>query len=191
QNIKIEENLPGDLPPSFRLNNNKLSYLLTARIDVPRWPDWTNKRNLVIYRTKEESGSADEPTSVAPVEIPESQLVEQSQGITFEEAANHLWTNRADDESLAQIVEAVTGMRLPMQAIIERRLLYAGDDNPNPYPDGHTVWARYPDPPVSMSLCIRHDQADDFEQMGREPWDGIGVILGWDSDHGRLRVQVE
>ena len=75
--------------------------------------------------------------------------------------------------------------------MVERRLLYAGDDDPHLYKDGYAIWAHYPDPALPMVIYVPHELADEFEQIGRDAWSGRGTIVGWDRRHGRLQVKLE
>ena len=111
--------------------------------------------------------------------------------LTFDETASHLWALREERQQLEMVVEAITGLSFQVSAVVERRLLYGGDDDPNVYPDGYSVWAHYPDPKLPMVLYVPHDLADEFEQAGREPWHGRGTVIGWDWPHGRLQVKIE
>lgn len=111
-------------------------------------------------------------------------------GITFEETIGHIWSVREDDEQAEMLVEAVRGLSFPLSAIVERRLLYDADE-PLGQRDGHVVWARYPDPPMPLTLYVPRHLGDDFEQAGRDLWHGQGTIIGYDRRHNRVQVQVE
>ena len=89
------------------------------------------------------------------------------------------------------LAEAVSGLGFEMEAIVERRLLYSGEEDPHLYPDGYAVWAHHSDPPLPMVLYVPHELADEFENIGRDLWRGRGTIVGWDSRHGRLQVQID
>ncbi len=89
------------------------------------------------------------------------------------------------------LVEAVAGLSFTMEAIVERRLLYSGDDDPHVFQDGYAVWAHYPEPPLPLVLYVPHQLADEFEQIGRDVWRGRGTIVGWDQRHRRLQVKLE
>ena len=177
----IECPIPEDAPPSFDLGDNKLLWRVVARIDVPRWPDWTDTQSIVILPL----GSLAPPV---PSEVPDTPPTEN---ITFTETVNQLWPIRDDRESRDLLIQAIAGMTFHIEAIIERRLLYSGDGRPEVYPNGHAVWARFPTPELPMVLYVPHDLGEEFEQMGRQVWKGRGTVLGWDRDHGRLELKVE
>ena len=187
--------LPDDAPYSIDLDDNDLIWTATLRIDIPRWPDWRRTIPLLVVPNSDPSSAALAKAGVASDKdaiTPAAQTgVSPAGEITFAETANHLWSVRDDREQTVTLVDAVTGLTLDLQAIVERRLLYAGDDDPHVYENGYAVWAHYPSPEVPMVLYVPHEFADEFEQIGRDVWQGRGTIVGFDARHGRLQVKLE
>ena len=114
-----------------------------------------------------------------------------AEGVTFVETVTQIWAVRDDRDQLEMVVDAVTGLSFTIEAQVERRLLYAGDEDPHVYKDGYAVWARYPDPRLPLVLYVPHDLGDEFEQLGRGIWTGSGVVVGWDNLHGRLQIKLD
>lgn len=197
----LRVDVPEDAPHSIDLNDNDLIWSAKLRVDIPRWPDWVKEIQLQVVP----SGKADElvetaepPTVTAPAPTsapaPASATPQPSPstgGITFAETAAHLWESRGNRQQTATLVEAVTGLTFDFEANIERRLLYAGDEDPHVYEDGYAVWARFTDPELPMVLYVPHELADEFEQVGRGAWAGRGTIVGWDSLHDRLQIKLQ
>ena len=182
QEFNLKFQVPGDVPYSFDLSDNDLKWEINVRVDIPRWPDWTKSLKILIL-PGEEAGLA------APTQ-PVEQQPALAADITFAETASHLWSSREDEEQLETLVAAVTGMTFQLDTFIERRLLYAGDEDPHLYPDGYAVWARHTEPPLPLVLYVPHDLADEFEQAGRDVWKCRGTIVGWDHQHRRLQIKV-
>ncbi|MEL6106917.1 MAG: hypothetical protein AAFU85_12805 [Planctomycetota bacterium] len=182
QQFDLKFQVPDDVPYSFDLSDNDLKWDINVRVDIPRWPDWTKSLKILILPGEEAAYVA----TRQPVE-PQPGL---GSDITFAETADHLWNSREDDEQLETLVAAVTGMTFQLETMIERRLLYAGDEDPHLYPDGYAVWARHTDPPLPLVLYVPHDLADEFEQAGRDAWQCRGTIVGWDHQHRRLQIKV-
>lgn len=182
--------VPSDAPYSIDLDDNDLIWDATLRVDIPRWPDWTQDIQLeVVPSGKQAAVVATVADDVTPVP---AQPASTSTGeITFRETAEHLMSLRGDREQLGTLTEAVTGMTFDIEAVVERRLLYSGDDDPHVYPDGYAVWAHFPDPELPMVLYVPHEMADEFEHMGQDVCRGKGKIVGWDHLHGRLQVKLE
>ncbi|TWU51023.1 hypothetical protein Poly51_43170 [Rubripirellula tenax] len=184
----ISFSLPADAAYTISLTNNELMWTADARIDIPRWPDWTKSMRIRVVPTGkpiERASESSGPTNVIPPE-PEPSGGE----ITFAETARHVFAVRDDRSQVEMLVEAVTGMAFDIEAEIERRLLYAGDEDPHVYKNGFAVWAKVPDPPLPLVLYVPHDLGDEFEQAGRGLWRGKGSIVGWDSLHGRLQIKL-
>ena len=180
--LPIRFKVPRDAPYSLDLPSNKLIWKLELRIDIPRWPDWV-KRSVFSVVPSGEAATQSTP----PISKPDD-LAESTSGITFQETTNHLWQVRDDANQRDVLVDAVRGMTFSVSAIVERRLLYGGDHDVNPFPGGHSVWARAPDPGLPLVLFVPHDMGDEFEQLGRQQWSGVAKVVGWDTDHGRLQL---
>jgi hypothetical protein len=181
------------------LDDNSLVWSATLRVDIPRWPDWVQEVPLRVVPSGEAAdvmeaaiGQLDSaPHLDAAPSHDRSPAGQPDQGITFQETASHLWAMRSDRDQVETLAEAVTGLTFDLEAVIERRLLYAGEDDPHVYEDGYAVWAHYTGPELPMVLYVPHELADDFEQLGRDVWKGRGTIVGWDGVHGRLQIKLE
>ena len=184
--------IPVNAPYSLSLDDNDLVWSANVRIDIPRWPDWRRTFPLSVIPSAE---SVDARTigAMDPEPVRTTAVSPEPEGgeITFAETVGHLWAVRQDREQTKRLVDAVTGLTFDLQASIERRLLYSGDDDPHLFKGGHAIWAHFPDPELPMVLYIPRDLADEFEQIGREVWAGRGTVVGWDHRHGRLQVRIE
>ena len=180
--------LPDDAPFSVDLNDNDLIWTAKVRVDIPKWPDWTKDLKIHIAPSGEPL-PAPAPTRAAAA--PPEPTGTESAGITFAETAQHLWSVRDDVEQVDTLVEAVSGLTFQLDALVERRLLYSGEEDPQVYEDGYAIWAHHTDPPLPMVLYVPHELADEFEQIGRDQWSGRGTIVGWDHQHRRLQIKLE
>jgi hypothetical protein len=192
QDFEFEFPVPDDVPYSFDLNDNDLNWTVELRVDIPRWPDWTKSLKLQVYPDGGESADSSGRHRVAEADADPGWQNEppSEDSITFAETAAHLWSVREDDEQVDLLVDAVTGLTFDIDTQIERRLLYSGPEDPDVYPDGYAVWARYIDPPLPLALYVPHELGDEFEQAGSDNWTVRGTIIGWDRRHGRLQIKV-
>lgn len=195
--FKLDFQLPDNAPYSIDLSDNDLIWSAALRVDIPRWPDWTKEIALTVVPSGEavdqvtDSGG-EQNMPPLPVEPPVVGADGDSgSDITFAETAQHLWSTRQDREQVEMLVEAVSGLTFSIEAIVERRLLYSGEEDPHVYKDGYAVWAHFTDPPLPLVVYVPHELADEFERAGRDGWQGRGTIVGWDSQHGRLQVKLE
>ena len=187
--IPLSVQLPDDAPYSIDLPDNDLIWNTLLRIDIPRWPDWTQTIPIVVVpsgKNLEQSRHRDtvDQTPIAPAG-------QQESSITFAETAQHFWALKDDQSSVDELVEAVSGLTFDLEAFVERRLLYSGDEDPHLYEDGYAVWAHYTEPALPLVLYVPHEMADEFEQAGRDLWRGRGTIVGWDHGHRRLQIKLE
>ena len=194
--VPLSVQLPDDAPYSIKLTHNELIWSTLLRVDIPRWPDWTKELPISVVPSGEqvvEQSPAQNSTQASLASSANDDSVDHDSPsvITFAETAQHLWSLREDQESLADLVDAVSGLTFDVDAVVERRLLYSGDEDPHLYEDGHAVWAHYTEPPLPMVLYVPHDLGDEFEQIGRGVWKGRGTVVGWDKRHRRLQVKVE
>lgn len=184
--------LPGDVPYSIDLSDNDIRWRVTVRIDIPKWPDWSQSFDIAVVPSGEQPQPLppSEAEATMHVETVTSEHTTDESGLTFAETAAHIWSSRSDRDQVDLLVEAVTGLTFDIDANVERRLLYSGDEDPHVYADGYAVWAHYIDPPLPLVLYVPHDLADEFEQIGRDSWHGRGTVVGWDHQHRRLQIKL-
>jgi hypothetical protein len=202
--------IPEDSAYSLDLDDNKLIWNITLRVDIPNWPDWVKEFPLTIVPSAEapsklpersspqfgghQRSAAHDDQAAIPVTATVDDQVDEpdgSDGVSFAETVTHLWKARERRDQVDLLVEAVSGLTFEIEAVVERRLLYSGDDDPHVYRDGYAVWAHFPEPPLPMVLYVPHRLADDFEQVGRDLWRGRGQVVGWDRQHGRLQIRLQ
>ncbi|OUW85542.1 MAG: hypothetical protein CBD74_03285 [Saprospirales bacterium TMED214] len=199
--------LPEDAALSVNLKENSLIWSVEVEVDIPRWPDWRKNQSIYIVPTNEKRlGLGSDQSGAGVTRASDTLAQEKSQasdsatensnsmmaaGVTFVETVAQIWAVRDDRDQLEMVVDAVIGLSFTIEAQVERRLLYAGDEDPNVYKDGYAVWARYPGPRLPLVLYVPHDLGDEFEQLGRGAWTGRGVVVGWDSLHGRLQIKLD
>lgn len=191
QRFPIELPIPVDAPLSINLSSNMLSWEVSVRVRLASWPDWKRSTKIQVVPSADDSIAAT-PTAT-PMATPSSFSDPDSVddvGITFDETVRHLWTVKDDRVTTDELVSAVSGMTFDVVATIQRRLLYAGDDDAHLHPGGFAVWAAAVDPPLPLVMYVPKHLGDEFEQIGGAVWRGRGTIVGWDHRHGRLQVRL-
>src|SRR6056297_940080 len=189
QSIALKIQIPATEAYSFDLGDNEIRWTAKVRIDIPRWPDWYQTIKLSVVPAADTAD--DHSAVVGNAAGTASPMAEDAAAdITFAETAEHLFALRGDRDRVEVLTAAVTGLTFPIEAFVERRLLYAGDDAAHLDKDGYAVWAHYTEPALPMVLYVPRDMADDFEQVGRDLWRGSGTIVGWDSEHRRLQIKL-
>jgi sporulation-control protein spo0M len=189
--------IPADAPYSVDLSDNDLIWRASLRVDIPRWPDWQKELNIAVVpnATSSQMGvrEIEHVNKIGPVAPMADVPLSANDGsvVTFAETANHVWSMRDNNDAATMLAEAVTGLSFMIEAKIERRLLYSGEDDPHVYPNGYAIWAHYTDPPLPLALYVPHELGDEFEQAGQGIWKGQGTIVGWDHVHRRLQIRVD
>ncbi len=199
--VPLAVQMPSDAPYSIKLSDNELIWSALVRIDIPRWPDWTRDIAIAVVPPDNpavEAGAASQASDrqVSATVQGQSAVSQDPErvapsAITFTETAQHFWNLRDDRDGVNELAEAVSGLTFDVDAFVERRLLYSGDDDPHVFKDGYAVWAHFTEPPLPLVLYVPHDLADEFEQIGRDLWKGRGTIVGWDDSHRRLQIKLE
>ena len=184
--------VPPEAPYSLDLDDNELIWSAKLRVDIPRWPDWKKELKFsVVPSASPDEASGPPMESGRPGRAASGGAAEPGSEISFAETVGHFWNVRDDDTQAETLADAVAGLTFEVEACVERRLLYSGDEDPHVHEDGHAVWAHFPEPPLPLVLYVPHHLADEFEQIGRERWKGRGTIVGWDARHGRLQIKLE
>jgi hypothetical protein len=186
----LDVSLPADAPYSVDLSDNKLIWNTKVRVDIPRWPDWTKDLRIMVAPSGEQLPEAHTSRPPAAVTTGPTDTAGDG-GITFAETAQHVWSVRDDVDQVETLVDAVSGLAFQLDAIVERRLLYSGEEDPHVYEGGYAIWAHHPEPPLPLVLYVPHELADEFEQIGRDKWSGRGTIVGWDHQHRRLQIRLD
>ncbi len=172
--------LPDNAAPTLMLNDNQLLWSLQATVDIPRWPDWKEKKSVtVVPRQNHEvdpakSGAAE---TVAPQ-------------ISFAETAKLIWTVRDDPDQVERVVSAVIGLQMEFPCVILRRRL--ADDLPtkHAYPDGTIVQARFSHPELPLTLYAPSERTEEFHEQAGETWQGRGTVVGFDYESQSLQIRI-
>ena len=143
-NIPLQVQLPDDAPYSISLNSNELIWSTLLRIDIPRWPDWTKTMPITVVPSGKppEPAKAEATPAVASAVSP-SDSSDSETGITFAETAQHFWGLKDDHDSVSELADAISGLTFDIEAFVERRLLYSGEEDPHVFKDGYAIWAHY------------------------------------------------
>ncbi|MEM9646292.1 MAG: hypothetical protein AAF989_14975, partial [Planctomycetota bacterium] len=194
--LPVEVAMPETDAFTCDLGDNEIKWSVRFLIDIPRWPDYRQTIEVELVPSDVDAGEATVSNlpraDAVSTAAPDGAGADVGSGgdITFSETVAHFYAIRGDDEQAELLAEAVIGLSFEIEAFVERRLLYSGDEDPHVYEDGYAVWAHYSDPPLPLALYVPHHLADEFEQAGRDLWRGRGTVVGWDRDHGRLQIKL-
>ncbi len=186
--------IPRDAVYSIDLSDNDLIWSANLRVDIPRWPDWRMDLPLVVLPAVGGGDAIRSPLehqTASPLAADVAISHADDSVVTFEETAKHLWKVRDNPDAAKMLADAVTGLSFKIQATLERRLLYSGEDDPHVYPNGYAIWARHTEPPLPLVIYVPRELGDEFEQLGEGNWEGQATVVGWDRVHRRLQIKID
>jgi len=213
--------VPADAPYSIKLSDNELIWGIEFRVDIPRWPDWVERRTLqVLPPIKSEGQVAASPsldeaeqtiaandgavsaTKIADQSGPVAAVVSSandatdhaSTGVSFDETIRLIASYADNQENIEMVTEAVIGMQMEATFTVDRRLLYAGDEQQHMERGEKAWWAiarphGQSDSPVRLVVYVKDNECADWQAGQVEDRTGRVEVLGYDSAHDRLRIR--
>lgn len=140
QSFDFEFNVPRPAAPSMKMVDNEINWTVTLRIDIPRWPDWSESFPLIV-----------EPSSQAE----ETGRIEEAQATSAEDE----WLDQVIDQ-LQEATDA-TSLRLILDAIREHEFQMAlevdGDSDElmtNYTPEVPGKWLSTYDSRHALEVCL-------------------------------------
>lgn len=194
QDFEFQFELPKQVAPSLKFSDNAIKWTVEARIEIPRWPDWTKRFDLVVSpqaslaATSLESVSTDEAklSGLVPLDQPKAAADIE----WFQQVSGQLQQVAHQSEQLAQVVAAVRNFEFPLQGRIENRI---------EAPDLETTedqsqlrqaqwWTAYCSQlNQGLVLAWQHTPSAIVPQA---QWSGWAAIVGYDVDAQRILMVV-
>lgn len=190
--IELAIRLPQTTGFTMSLGDNSIQWLTQIRIDIPRWPDWTDKQDFELIPSPDalESNISDQASATARSGFPSDASEAEGPAVTFESTIELIDSLNGDRHQIERIVEAVR--ELPMQlTIVPQRRELAAATSPYAYPTGHVVIGHTSNPRLPVVMFIPRSLADEFEQATDRQWQGEGSIVGYEHHVGRLQLRIE
>lgn len=188
--LPVNVELPAEPIFSLDLGSNSVIWSGKLRIDIPRWPDWTKVVPFTVYPPQISDVVPEVVEKAPPLKSVPVDDFSQSQEISFAETVAMVHASLDDNDTVDELVEAVTGLPMRITAVIEGRVVYEGND-PHGHPKGYSVLAHSEGNQLPMQIFIRAEQRDQFSQLSRMVWAGTGQIVGYSHRLDRLLVKVD
>ncbi|MEM1226001.1 MAG: sporulation protein [Planctomycetota bacterium] len=205
QDFSIEVPLQEDFPYSMSLPANDLVWQLQTRVDLPRWPDWYRREYLQVVPIQDTESSFDAALEMddSPIEartvngntLSAEQRTQPppagAPAITFAETMQMIQASGSDVDQIRQVVRAVASIQLSATLDVDRRLLYAGDEQAF-MNRGETAWwvlAAGDAPAVRMTLFAPSRFTQIWTDGNRNGITGQLILLGYDSGEDRVRAR--
>ncbi len=183
---------PADGPPTMELPDNNIKWDFLLRVDIPKWPDFKHAEKLTVQMaTMADRKTEFDTVKVTATSVKSEDKVADETNISFAETANFLLAAQGDHEQIDTLIEAVLGLEFTLSVIIERFVLYAGVEDRNySYPQGRTAFAEDAQSDLLLTLYFPPASGQAIDLQEKQAWSGQAKIVGYDFQHGRLRLKV-
>ena len=199
----VSEHLQIPLPDSdawsLDVSDNKIKWTIDVRIDIPRFPDWSQKTTLQMIPARFLQGSA---TNTAPSD--------SSGPISFDKASNTFADHATIEETApatvfelvsainnadrygnerTQVISAVGGQTFGIAVIVDRTsttLEFAESVRPE-HQQGRTILGKLAGTDQDVQLFTRQHNNAAIDAIARdEVWESQATVAKWDSLYNRL-----
>ncbi len=173
--------IPESAPPSMKFTHNEIKWTSELRIDIPKWPDWKKETPLFV---KVGPPSSTSPSNVVSG-LSNSNMVDSDPWLT--EVYQQVIQSSDDGDRLAAVVEAVGeqafNITIDLQGAVDEPL----DSNL----DEGGLWLAAIDSNRNVRLVCRVAEGIDAQAMQWvDGWQGTALIIGFDSDSGRVMLRL-
>lgn len=183
---------------SLTIDDNKLSWMMDVRIDIPRWPDWSEKFTLQMLPSKFLSETA--PSQTAASEGADD-LVQMSNGGTtagqpqVQEVSSLFELLSAIDSSdrygneRSQVIAASEGQVFDVAIIVERVSTTLGMNNEltESHRQGRTILGTIAGTKQEVQLFAQQMNNSQVDAVARdEVWECKATVQKWDTLYNRL-----
>jgi len=190
QSSEFQFTLPTQVAPSLKFSDNHIKWNVEARIEIPRWPDWTKVFELVVSPQAASAETGLDGTGTSAVESPMLVAFDEpktpSDGDWFEQVLGQLRKVAHESEPLAQVLAAVRDFEFPLKARLENAIDTPEFDDERQFAQWNQAqwWAAYSQQ-ANQSVALAWLRAPRAIQPGAE-WSGWAAIVGYDVDAQRV-----
>lgn len=179
QSFDFAFEVPESAAPSLKLSDNELTWELEVRIDIPRWPDWSQRFALIVGP----DGTGAAPAGIAEgTDTPSAESDEPD--AWFDQVVQQVLQSRHDSERMRRVIEAVRDevftIRVDLLGMQPPPLGRNGDDS------GTWVRARHRAHDVSIALRLLEDE---MPPAPTRDWIGTARLLAFDESNQGLVME--
>ncbi len=183
---------------SLTIDDNKLTWVMDVRIDIPRWPDWSEKFTLQMLPSKFLSDTA--PSQTEDLEIAD-EAIQKSNGSTtaglsqaqrrsslFELLSAINSSDRFGNER-SQVVAASEGQVFDVAIIVDRvsTTLGMNDELTRSHRQGRTILGTIAGTKQEVQLFAQQLNNSRVDAIARdEVWECKATVQKWDTLYNRL-----
>ncbi len=166
QSLDFEFSVPKDAGPSMKFSDNELNWSVELRIDIPRWPDWSERVALVV----EPSGKMDSHVASTTGEA------DGQAGVPdwMDQVVQQLLESRDDAQRLELVLAAIREHVFDVSFEVEGRL----DSPPEGVGIRGGVWLKAFDEAREIAVLLRCDGPENAPPENSH-WNGRIAIVGF------------
>ncbi len=186
----FEFTIPAGSPPSLKFGNNHIKWDLEARIDIPRWPDWSRHLSLVVAPSNSVVAvPGQSPDAALPPIITATPPKTLGDENWFKEVLKQIRATQHDAEQMEMVIAAVNEFEFAIQATIEEDIDTPEIEDEDQFErlDDYEWWTAFC-PQHNLSAAIAWRETPMGVQQG-SMWSGFASIVGFDSSSQRVLME--
>ncbi len=215
QSIEFDYKLPTTAAPSLKFGSNLLKWTITARIDIPSWPDWTKNLEPIVLanatnslpprladdealgaRPSSSSSSSSGSGSFGPGPfagtVPSNKEKTVGDEAWLSQVVAQIREVQFESDALATVLEAVKDFSFPIAVTLENEI-----DTPDFFDEEHFQhwddaewWTGY-SPNLNMDIGLAWEDGYPPEVESGRTWRGQASIVGYSAEQKQLLMCVQ
>lgn len=198
QTIELDYALPANAAPSLKFTDNNLKWTVTARIDIPKWPDWTKALEPIVLadpaavskpRDYDPDRDEDEPSRTGKAVAAGSASAEKTLAdeTWLRQVIGQIQQTQHEEDALATVLAAVKDFEFPVQVTLEDEIdtpEFADEAEFRRWDDAEWWSAYCPAQNIDMALAWEDGYPPEVQQG--KTWQGKASIVGYEVEGKQL-----
>ncbi len=205
QLFELQYPLPATAAPSLRFNDNQLKWTITARIDIPKWPDWTKTLEPIVIAdpsklVRGHGSSAWDDDDGAEPPIVRGRAISSGGPASEKTLGDEAWLKEVlsqiqqtqhNEDALAMVLAAVKDFEFPIVATMEEEIDTPEFTDEAEFErwDEAEWWAAYC-PGLNLDVALAWEDGYPPEVEPNKTWQGRAAILGYEVENKLLLMMV-
>ncbi len=200
QTIEFNHPVPANAAPSLKFGSNNLKWTITARIDIPSWPDWTKTLEPIVIsdpstalRRRDWDEDDDEPPVVrravsAGAHAGEKTLADET---WLKQVIAQIQQTQHEEDALATVLAAVKDFSFPINVTLEEEIdtpEFTDELEFDRWDDAEWWGAYFPSLNLEIALAWEDGYPPEVEEG--KTWQGTASIIGYAIDTKQLLMAV-
>ena len=202
QMLELDYPLPANAAPSLKFSDNSLKWTITARIDIPKWPDWTKVLEPIVLADPalalkprdaddedwDENKSSSGKAIAAGSSSAEKTLADES---WLKQVIGQIQQTQHEEDALATVLAAVKDFEFPVSVTLEDEIdtpEFADEAEFSRWDDAEW-WSAYC-PAHNIDMALAWEDGYPPEVQSGKTWQGKASIVGYEVEGKQLLMGV-